>query len=818
MPPTSIASGQQLLPIPPSLNITTSSDSHITFYPSTQFHLDTMAFSGASMMRSKWAQEQQSHRPDHPYTQHHNQAQQHMHHNHYLNPSTPSFQPTSMELQPYEFSGAPLPTPPRSGHKAAAVSAELAQMQRYITYTHFDHTKDVVTLERKVKANSQAIETVKGAACNDIRLLQDEIQELKGVMSRQQQESGALTRSPRADMIGPPSDDFKARFSKEVIAEHYCTEADDCEKMAARLREEANVLCGITPAVSAVEKRLLAFEVPKGSDGQDLVKVEFACCGEKFGTAQDLLTHFGRTHGVAEETKVDSVLAGVTGLRQPRGNVAETPTHVPVRRTKVDKETTAVEIIKPEVAKEEVPKTDEVHAASIELKKIDEDISSAIAEVASTAPLPRAPTATTPPAEKWIPLAVRQMPDTINVPLFSGSQDEPEAIECFTRDFLIENLGGNQWSPGFFFVSGATKLLSKSYWLLESTHEPFLPANPGEHGAKLTAFFKDAEHDSAEAPGEENYVKAPVFVHRDGWPAYVYYGSYSQTRFSDKLDQERVMTDVPEQVRHFWAEQLADAGRPQWVTEALMEHFWPKPQYGGPLPNDSALASAVTGGGETSSALEKKVRKKLDIHALMLKDWRKEAEMKVKLLTTEALMKAFSKADADEEPGLRLWWEYLECVEYDQGFYDYLIALKRSPGLQRKPEVVPTGPVRKSVPAVGGKMVKPGVKGAETVKPAPASVASTNSTVKRSRPRVTTTTSAASKPALVKTHLTKKHTGAQSAAKPQSNTTPAAAPTTENNEPQILQHGDMELAKEMQSTFTKAGPAKREGRGKAAGW
>jgi len=31
------------------------------------------------------------------------------------------------------------------------------------------------------------------------------------------------------------------------------------------------------------------------------------------------------------------------------------------------------------------------------------------------------------------------------------------------------------------------------------------------------------------------------------------------------------------------------------------------------------------------------------------------------------------QADADSPPGLRLWWEYLECVDWDARFYDTLV-------------------------------------------------------------------------------------------------------------------------------------------------
>ena len=41
------------------------------------------------------------------------------------------------------------------------------------------------------------------------------------------------------------------------------------------------------------------------------------------------------------------------------------------------------------------------------------------------------------------------------------------------------------------------------------------------------------------------------------------------------------------------------------------------------------------------------------------------------------LKKAFEQADADEQPGLRLWWEYLECVNWDEKFYDMMVKEQR---------------------------------------------------------------------------------------------------------------------------------------------
>jgi hypothetical protein len=35
-----------------------------------------------------------------------------------------------------------------------------------------------------------------------------------------------------------------------------------------------------------------------------------------------------------------------------------------------------------------------------------------------------------------------------------------------------------------------------------------------------------------------------------------------------------------------------------------------------------------------------------------------------------------NQADAADPPALRLWWEYLECVDWRKDFYDMLVTLQ----------------------------------------------------------------------------------------------------------------------------------------------
>nr|POE88006.1 hypothetical protein CFP56_11235 [Quercus suber] len=132
---------------------------------------------------------------------------------------------------------------------------------------------------------------------------------------------------------------------------------------------------------------------------------------------------------------------------------------------------------------------------------------------------------------------------------------------------------------------------------------------------------------------------------------------------------------VPANVRRYWAEQLAAQGRPAWVTNALMAHFWPQPTYHGGIPGPGAGAEAAAD-DQRSQDGDKAASESLAAHGRLLREWQATARVKASLLSSAALLDAFAAADADEEPGLRLWWEYLQCVGYDQGFYDMMVQLK----------------------------------------------------------------------------------------------------------------------------------------------
>lgn len=286
--------------------------------------------------------------------------------------------------------------------------------------------------------------------------------------------------------------------------------------------------------------------------------------------------------------------------------------------------------------------------------------------------------------EPWKPLAVRSMPAPLN-------PDVTAHTTTFSTSFLQSELRGRYWSPGFYLIHPSDRrpdLSFTAYWLLETDLDPYLPAAPGQHGAKLTPFFNSTLSEPGEAPTEADYMNTPVFVGKTDGSGYRYFGHYSQTRFSDKLDYER-MTDgtVPPFVLDVWAKSLVLKEADPWMRDALREHIWPKPTYCGPLPLSPRDSSPVDKNGErrkaASNAHDRCVERAIQRYLEQLEEWEVDTKLKLSFLKEADIHRLFRAADADEEPALRFWFEYLECVAYDEGFYAQLAELSSREHLQR---------------------------------------------------------------------------------------------------------------------------------------
>jgi hypothetical protein len=191
------------------------------------------------------------------------------------------------------------------------------------------------------------------------------------------------------------------------------------------------------------------------------------------------------------------------------------------------------------------------------------------------------------------------------------------------------------------------------YYQLDPENEPFLPKTPGDHGAKLTAFFN-------KAPEEEfghfldddsnSYENVPMFVLVG--KRYVYFGNYSQTRWSDKLDNDTMMARVPQHVKNFWAEELTAPTREEWVTEELKKHFFCKPEYHGRI--FAAPDNETTVNSEEEVKLTEKTARDVRKYVEELREWEREANMKTAMIKKQSILDAFDAVSGliIQEPGV----------------------------------------------------------------------------------------------------------------------------------------------------------------------
>lgn len=193
-------------------------------------------------------------------------------------------------------------------------------------------------------------------------------------------------------------------------------------------------------------------------------------------------------------------------------------------------------------------------------------------------------------------------------------------------------------------------------------------------------------------PDEGDDKNVPVFValgsedqSASSSPAprklYTYIGQYSQTRFSDNLSHSEIFDRVPAHVLTYWTRQLASPSRPRWLTDDLIDRFWPAPKYDGPIPTTLASTTGETGESNNSNgqqaAAERRVVRALDRHFDELVEWKKDVQLRASFFDEDAIGKMWDNADFDNEKGLRLVWEYLTCIGWDEGVYEGLCEGKK---------------------------------------------------------------------------------------------------------------------------------------------
>lgn len=249
----------------------------------------------------------------------------------------------------------------------------------------------------------------------------------------------------------------------------------------------------------------------------------------------------------------------------------------------------------------------------------------------------------------WMPLAIRSFP-LLPVDQLCEIPAAKNTIS-FSYDFLNNTFGGILWSPGLKYIPpspGYCILPNRSYYLLEADFEPYLPKAPGQHGAKLTAFFNQNPEDVYRDDAGCSFEDVPMFVSASAFgpqsdkekKRYIYFGNYSQTRWSDKLDYDRMVDDVPAKVKEYWAVELSAIGRAEWVSDALMKHFFPKPEYEGRLFGGQVEGSVAL---EEEAELEERVVKDVKHYTRELKEWEVDARLKTKLIKKEFILQAFER-------------------------------------------------------------------------------------------------------------------------------------------------------------------------------
>lgn len=241
--------------------------------------------------------------------------------------------------------------------------------------------------------------------------------------------------------------------------------------------------------------------------------------------------------------------------------------------------------------------------------------------------------------EAWQPHFIRSLPA---LPADVLSKISTKNTVTFHPAFLQNTLGGTPWSPGLRFIKrpGACMLKKRTYYELDPATEPFLPLAPGKHGAKLTAFFnKSPEEDFGELLGEntDTYKNVPMFVMEGN--RYVYYGNYTQSRWSDKVGFDTMSAQVPQNIKEYWAHELTATPREDWVTEALKKHFFPKPEYEGRLY--AAPSDETTVNSEDEVQLNEQMTKDVKKYIAELREWDREANMKTAMMKKQDILNAF---------------------------------------------------------------------------------------------------------------------------------------------------------------------------------
>lgn len=252
----------------------------------------------------------------------------------------------------------------------------------------------------------------------------------------------------------------------------------------------------------------------------------------------------------------------------------------------------------------------------------------------------------TPTVKPWMPNYIATLPP-LELDVLAKIPTSQE-MTTFHHEFIEQTLLGMLYSPGLYFnkMPGPCILPQRTYYMLGTANEPFLPIAPGEHGARLAPFIKISLEDEYEQllQGLFPYFDVPMFV-LDEKNRYIYYGNYSQTRWSDKLDHDTMTARVPQHVKEHWATELTALPRDEWVTEELKKHFFPMPEYQGRIaPAADDDDSSVHSSDEL--LVTDNMKKDITKYIKNLREWNRDAKVKTSLLSKDFILDRFDAVSA----------------------------------------------------------------------------------------------------------------------------------------------------------------------------
>lgn len=487
------------------------------------YDVSSMTYLG-TLRDSRWAS---------PGTQH--QSQQMVQSN--FDPSQPSFQPSrhhpiSMDIARY--------SEPRSASQQQSQSLERQIYELRLHQLGARHSQEyhMVTLQQATHETTAKYAELKDIMQRDLRSLQRKIEALEA--GDDDEVSGInYTHRASSDM---PNEVFEG--SDEDIAKAYLARAEEKEAAAAKLRRAARAFSGGADVNATVEE---PEAMPRPGDKV----IGFACCGTVLDSLEAMSEHFEKSH------------MANTGSTRDEGKKPEAALQSTPARELSRPRPHAIEIKAPEPPKfearaeepksEEQPKpADNTSEEHHEALKSDKD--------------------------SWMPYAIRVMPPSTAV--------VPASQKTFSFEHIHNVLKGEEWCDGYYFISAEHPYIeSQAYWILDEEHEPFIPKKPGQHGAKITAFFNNT--DCKPAPTPENYNDCPVFIRRKGESEYRYYGQYSQSRFSDKIGYDTMMGKI-----------LSSSLYRRNIEQRLIEHFRSHPRFRAPPLGRAACCRRPTTMGD----------------------------------------------------------------------------------------------------------------------------------------------------------------------------------------------------------------------------